>query len=109
MRLGLILISLILTPTITLANIEITEIMYDLEGSDSKREWIEVYNGGFEPIDITDWRFNDGSNHTFVGEDLVIPAKTYAIIASDAESYIGSGLIIDTVMSLITQLIQFRF
>jgi hypothetical protein len=74
--------------------------MYDLEGSDSKREWVEIYNGGSEDVDISDWRFNDGSNHTFVGDDLVIEGGTYALLVSDIETYGMGANIIDTVMSL---------
>ena len=94
---GFILLSLI-TPTITLANIEITEIMYDLEGSDSKREWVEIYNGGEESVDLTDYRFNDGSNHTLVGDNLILPSMSYALLVSDISPV--SGFVIDTVMSL---------
>jgi len=74
--------------------------MYDLEGSDSKREWVEIYNGGNAAIDLSDWRFNDGSNHTFSGDNLEIGANEYAVVASDAATFIGAGLVIDTVMSL---------
>ena len=43
--------------------IKITEIMYDLEGTDTDREWIEVHNETGTEIDLTGWKFYDGSNH----------------------------------------------
>ncbi len=95
------------------AQIEITEIMYDLEGSDSRREWIEIYNSGSSDITLSDdWRFNDGKNHTFKDPpenggqgSLTISPSAYVIIASDAATFIAdnsdfSGTVIDTVMSL---------
>lgn len=92
-----------LTPYTTFAQIEITEIMYDLSGSDSKREWVEVLNIGSESVDIIDWRFNDGSNHKFVDPPLILPGS-YAIFASDASTFSSEWdvfvPVIDTVMSL---------
>ena len=94
------------------ANLVITEIMYDLEGSDTKREWIEVYNDGGSSINIADWRFNDGANHKFNAPpenggqgSLTINGGIYAIFASDATIFLSehnsfSGTVIDTVMSL---------
>ena len=103
--------------TVVHAQLIITEIMYNLfedsEGSksDAKREWIEVYNNGSESVDVTDWRFNDGSNHKLVAPpenggqgSLIIESNSYAIFASDAATFISeniySGTVIDTVMSL---------
>lgn len=94
------------------ASLVITEIMYNLEGADDKREWIEIYNNGSEPIDLTDWRFNDGSNHLLVltpekgGQgSIIIQSNQYAVLAGDAVVFLNehsgfSGTVIDTVMSL---------
>lgn len=83
------------------ADVSITQIMYDLEGSDSKREWIQVC--GDE--DLTGWKFNDGSNHNLVEVKGSLILSDCAILASDATTYISehvgySGTVIDTVMSL---------
>lgn len=91
----------------------ISEIMYDLDGSDSNREWVEVYNGGAESVEILGgsgdgtWRFNDGANHIInliQGEGSVAPSQ-YFIIASNAEVFLSEhpgfgGMVFDTVMSL---------
>lgn len=108
---GRFLLLFLTVPTITFANIEITEIMYDLEGSDSKREWIEIRNSGTASVDLSDWRFNDGSNHVFNpppengGQGaLLLASMEAAILASDATTFLSehnvSGTVIDTVMSL---------
>lgn len=90
----------------------INEIMYDLEGSDSGYEWIEVYNNGAESVDLTGWKFNDGSNHNLdissekggQGSFVVTPAE-YIILTGGALLFLSehsgySGTVIDTVMSL---------
>lgn len=89
------------------ARIVISEIMYDLEGGDSKREWIEVYNDGAD-TDISTWRFvENGKNHklsTVLGTG-VLKANTAAIIADNAEIFQSdypnySGLLFDSSFSL---------
>lgn len=101
-------------PKIVLAEIIINEIMYDLPspGADDKREWIELYNSGQLPIDLTGWKFNDGANHVLnlppekgSRGSLIIDANGYLLLASDATTLAGNlpsytGAIIDTVMSL---------
>jgi hypothetical protein len=39
-------------PSIVCAQMVITEVMYDVEGTDSGREWIEIQNIGTENIDL---------------------------------------------------------
>jgi len=94
-------------------SITITEIMYDLDGGDSGREWIEIYNSGNDDVTIIDgsgsdsWRFFDGSNHTLTlaQGSLTIASHGFAILASDAATFAGehpdyTGTLIDTTMSL---------
>lgn len=99
-------------PSFVSAQIIISEIMYDVEGSDTGREWIEIKNTGVSSVDLSDWRFNDGSNHVLlISEEkggqgsLVVGAGEYAILASDAIQFLSeysgfNGIVIDTVMSL---------
>ena len=94
------------------ASLIINEIMYDVSGTDTDHEWIEVFNSGSSSVDITGWKFFDGSNHNLnqppanggVGS-LTIGTGGYAILSSDASTFISdhsgfSGTVIDTVMSL---------
>ena len=91
----------------------ISEIMYDLAGSDADHEWVEIYNSGSESATIVDgsgdnsWRFNDGSNHIFtlVQGSLIISAGGVAVLADDAPTFLTdhpgfSGTLVDTVISL---------
>lgn len=95
------------------ASLEITEVMYDPEGTDTNREWIKLYNDGSENINIISgktnsaWRFGDGENGEalhYISDSLDIGPGEYAILASDKDTYIPeysySGLIADTSMSL---------
>ena len=93
-------------------DIIITEIAYDLKDADSGHEWVEIYNTTTSSIDLTGWKFNDGSNHVLNmppkngGQGLlVLPADNYAILTDDAVVFLSdhpgyNGTVIDTVMSL---------
>ncbi len=80
-----------LTFHIVSAQIEITEIMYDLcedsNGSraDGGREWIEIFNSGSEDIDLKEWKLvdkNDGGHpFSIIQRSFIIKAKEYLIIA----------------------------
>lgn len=75
--------------------ITITEIAASLP---QDQEWIEIFNTGENPIDISEWRLAEGftesqpqgSKHKFTAYqgDLIIESKEYAIIANDAASFI---------------------
>lgn len=95
------------------AAVLISEIMYDLDGGDTDREWVEIYNAGSESVTIVEgsgdnsWRFNDGSNHIFalVRGSLMIPPAGTAVLVDDAPTFLidhpgFSGTLIDTTMSL---------
>ena len=60
-------------------DLQITEIMYDPLGSDTKHEWLEVKNIGLSSIEIlggstsSSWRLFAGSNHTFATSTIIEP------------------------------------
>lgn len=94
------------------AQISINEIMYDLDGTDTDHEWVEIYNGGTDSIDLTDWKFSDGSNHGINippengGQgSIIVGAGEYVILSPNAPIFLSdhsgySGTVLDTVMSL---------
>jgi len=94
------------------ASVTISEVMYDVPGADDPHEWVEIFNDSASEVDISDWRFNDGSNHTLVidGEkggqgSLTLAPHAYAILADSALDFLAqrpgfSATVIDTVMSL---------
>ncbi len=62
----------------------ITEIMYNPEGNDLGREWIEVLNQSNQILKIisgrSGWRINDGKNHLFEEELIVYPQEVFVIV-----------------------------
>ncbi len=88
------------------AQVIITEIMYDPEGSDSGREWIEIYNTGDIDVDLAGWKFYEQEvNHKLENDNgAVLSAKSYAVIVSDdnvfSSEYSISGLVLDSSFSL---------
>ncbi len=98
-----------LLPIITHAKIIINEIMYDPEGTDTGREWIEIYNEGSSDVDLTTVRLNEnGVNHTFKSFNTptaILGAGKYAIVADSPEKFLldytnYSDLLIDSAFSL---------
>src|SRR3989338_1551208 len=84
----LIVAPVLFLPVCVSAQVIISEIMYDVEGSDANREWIEVFNAG-AAVNLTEWRFFEGdSNHvlTAVGSETLV-AGGYAVIADDPEKF----------------------
>src|SRR3989344_3909709 len=97
-----------LMPGTALAQTVISEVMYDLEGSDTGREWIEVFNAGASSVTLTEWKlFEADSNHGIVaysgGESLGRGA--YAVIADNPTKFLEdwptfSGILFDSAFSL---------
>lgn len=75
--------------------IDITEIMYNLSGSDNNREWVEILNSGntsFNGSDIT--FFENETNHrveSASGFSTVFPGD-YVVIADDPTSFISDNI-----------------
>jgi hypothetical protein len=71
------------------ASFEITEIMYDVNGSDTNREWIEVQNTGSSPDDLSKWHFySDKTSHSLTPDTVsLVPAGEYAVIAQNVAKF----------------------
>jgi hypothetical protein len=84
-----------------------TEIMYDVPGTDSGREWVEVRNVGSDPVDLSTWKlFEANVNHKLsaVGGGTVPPGG-FAVIADSPEKFLAdnvgfSGMVFDSAFSL---------
>jgi hypothetical protein len=86
--------------------------MYDLKtGSDTGREWIEIFNNGSVPVDLSSFIFFEAdTNHKLklVQGDTKVNAQGYALIVSDyakfktdwANLFGFSGTIFDSTFSL---------
>jgi hypothetical protein len=96
------------------AGLEITEIMYNPDGTDTNREWVKIHNNGNDTVTIipgradSAWRFSDdvdGTELHLINDELIIEPNTYAILASDKNTFISeytefNGPVADTSMSL---------
>lgn len=112
MKLIIILSLLLVAPLTVWGDVYINEIMYDLDGTDSGREWVEVYNSGTEDIDLSLFRlFENGVNHkisiydpTESGKTSILSGGEYGIVADKPEKFLNdhnySGLLFDSVFSL---------
>ncbi len=95
------------SPLYVSAQVVITEIMYDVSGTDTGREWIEVRNVGDQSIDLSLWKlFEAEANHklTPVSGSSIEPGG-YGIIVDNVEKFSTdfpsfSGLLFDSVFSL---------
>lgn len=57
----------------------------------SGNEWVEIYNAGVDPVDLTGWKFWEGNaNHglTVTRGTFVLGGGEYAIIAQDGEVFV---------------------
>jgi DNA/RNA endonuclease YhcR with UshA esterase domain len=57
----------------------------------SNHEWIEIWNKGSEPVDLTGWKFwENNTNHglSVSSTDAVVSAGEYAVIVQDADQFI---------------------
>lgn len=84
------LCALLCMPFIARAQIVISEIMYDLQGPDTDREWIEIQNTSSSDVDISLLRFGEGTtNHKLavVQGNQIVPPGGYAIIVEKLESF----------------------
>ena len=74
------------------SDVLINEIMYhappQLESSrrepyqESTEEWIELYNRGQQPVDLTDWSFDDAINFDFPANTILQPGE-YLVVTND--------------------------
>jgi hypothetical protein len=84
-----------------------SEISYNPPGSDSGHEWIEVYNNGKVPIDVTKLRFEEGgTQHTIKSvTEATLSPDSYCAIAENATQFLSdypgyAGLLFDSSFSL---------
>ena len=86
------------------AQLIFSEIMFDLDGSDSPNEFVEVYNSGTDSVDLSYWQISDKfSTDELVdgGMGTIIPPERYAVILEgdyDEAAGIYLNLIPDSVL-----------
>ncbi len=101
------LLLLLSIPILARAQLAITEVMFDVPGTDTGREWIEVQNVGAETLVLSEWKLYEAEvNHglTTDGSDALAPGS-FAIIADDPAKFrvdwpAYSGLVMNSAFSL---------
>jgi hypothetical protein len=107
---------LMLLPALLRAQVVINEIMYDPEGTDTGREWIEVYNSGTSDVDLATYKlFESNVNHKLtlynnvnfpnLTSSTILKADGFAILADNPEKFLidfpnFTGLLLDSTFSL---------
>lgn len=112
MKETILVLVFVLTPLLAHGQIVVSEFLYDAPGSDDNQEWLEVFNAGSTPVDLSKWKVNDGSNHILnvppknggTGS-LTLPPGGYLVLADDATVFIAAHpspacAVIDTTLSL---------
>ena len=102
------ILSLFLVPFPAYAQMVISEIMYDLDGSDSGREWVEVFNTGGTAIDLSAWKLYESETAhtiTLVAGGASVAGGGYAVIADNAGTFLAdhpsfAGPLFDSAFSL---------
>lgn len=85
-----------IAPSFSYAGVVINEIMYDVSGTDSGREWVEIYNPDSTSIDVSNYKFlesADASNHglSVMSGSSVLPSGGYAAIVSDSAKFLADN------------------
>lgn len=72
--------------TTSTAQLKITEISYNPpESGNDTLEYIEIYNAGNSILNLKDYKFTKGVEHTF--EELLLHPDTYLVIAVNADAF----------------------
>jgi hypothetical protein len=86
----------------------ISEIMYDPQGSDTDREWVEVLNDTSATVDLSSYKFfENNTNHglTSVQGSMILSPGAYAVIVDNPTKFLSDnssfqGTLIDSTFSL---------
>ena len=73
------------------SSLQITEIMFNPNGSDSGREWIEIYNNDSQEINLSGMTFYEsGTNHKTesINAKYILYPKQYAIIVDKPQLFL---------------------
>lgn len=103
-----IIFFLIVEASTVQAAVILNEIMYDVAGSDTGREWIEIYNTGNSVQNLSSWKFvENGVNHNLdlIAGSFILEGTSYAIIADNSASFLVdyphyTGILLDSSFSL---------
>ena len=79
-------------------DIIITEVMADVFGNDTGKEWFEVFNTTDEPIHLNSWTICDNGSdlHTIHHPDgVIVPARGHLVLGQSADRATNGGAPVD--------------
>lgn len=77
-------------------DIVITEIFQNASGSDTNKEWFEVYNNSGSDIDLNSWIISDnGADSHTINASVIVPAGGYAVLGSSADTASNGGVTVN--------------
>jgi Lamin Tail Domain/Bacterial Ig domain/CotH kinase protein len=71
-----------------LRDIVINEIMYSPISGKNADEYLELYNRGASPVDVSGWRFTSGIDFK-IPANTVVPTNGYLVVAKDATNLLA--------------------
>ena len=82
----------------------ISEILYNPNGSDEGKEWVEIFNDGQSSTNLQNWTFFEGSTHhalSVTQGSFILSRNSYAVIADDALLFLQeytnyTGMVLDS-------------
>ena len=86
----LLLILNIIFLAVDVTSLQITEIMFNPNGSDSGREWVEIYNNNSLPVNLSGMRFYEsGANHltNMIDGNSILHTEEYAVIVDQPDKF----------------------
>ena len=74
----------------------VNEVLQNPGGSDTNREWLELYNTTGSPIDLMGWTIRDDDfNSRVIDRPTVILGGGYAVIGENGDTTVNGGVTVD--------------
>lgn len=77
----------------------VTEIFNNATGSDTDKEWLEIYNTTGSTIDMTGWTLRDDGSDSHIISGLMIPGNSYMVLGQSSDMALNGGVSVDYVYS----------
>ena len=87
----IVFLIILFIPSVSYAQINITEIMYNYNGVDKGYEWVEIYNSGSLSVNIDSWYFFENDIHHGLYPDgfISLDPGEYGLIVQDLANIYG--------------------
>jgi hypothetical protein len=85
------------------ASITIAEVLYDADGADDEREWIELWNAGDTPVDLSTWSLGWGGTSLVSGRQAlsgVVDAGARFLVGGPLGDFVDPTLAFDLAIDL---------